>query len=86
MLSAGWTYITTYKQYNISEKEFAVMAVDKWIDLHDPTVVLTLDFLDLKQLPTIPSNCQSLNCKSNSCSVRISLRSAHDVRFNEDNK
>ncbi len=56
--------------------------INNWIKLDNPTKPLDLSYLHLNQLPTIPSNCQSLN----SCSTSISLRSAHDVRLNRTNK
>ena len=50
-----------------SDYEMAEEIVEEWIDEEDETEVLRFDRLDMKSLPTLPSNLQKLtiiNCKS----------------------
>ena len=41
----------------------------KWIALNDPTKPLNLSRLNLKELPEIPTNCQTLECDNNKLTV-----------------
>ncbi len=43
----------------------AIERINRWIALNDPTVVLNLTHLNLKDLPSIPANCQILYCYYN---------------------
>jgi len=45
--------------------EDAIKKVNEWIERDNPTVMLDLSGLDLTELPSIPGNCQILNCSWN---------------------
>ncbi len=45
--------------------EKAIEIVNDWIAINDPTAVLDLSNLLLKELPNIPSNCEILFCQYN---------------------
>lgn len=45
--------------------EKAQKRIDKWQSLNDPSAILDLSDMKLLELPPIPLNCQSLDCRGN---------------------